>query len=112
MAIRRLRGQERTEKRTVGKMEREKRPRIKREPSSPAERKAISLPIARSNKPVSRRAKSLAVISGTSKKIITTKKSSSGIIREKTSDIFRRNVIKRPHNKMAEKADTDQFMIR
>ncbi len=112
MAVRRTRGQERTAKRTVGRIKREKRPRIKREPSSPAERKATPRPITRSNKPVSGRVKSHAIISGTSKKIITTKKTSPGIAREKTSDIFRSNVINRPVNRPIEKAESDQFMNR
>ncbi len=109
MAVRKIRGQERPEKRTVVSHEREKRPRIKRESAAAAERKSMPRPIARSNKSLPGGIKRHTGIAGTPKKIITTKKSSGGAVKEKTSDIFRRTVIKRTVNKAFERTESGQF---
>jgi 23S rRNA pseudouridine2605 synthase len=115
MAVRRERGQERSEKSRnfgIGKDGREKRPRIKREPTAPTERKARPRPLARSNKPASGGIKRHTNIPRTPKKIITTQKPGAGTVKEKTSDVFRRNVINRPVGKSPERNESDQFMSR
>lgn len=112
MAVRRERGQERLGKRTVVNREREKRPRIQKEPSTAPERKARPRPLAWSGTSVSGRTQRNTKVPGTSNKVILTKKSSAGTIKEKTSDAFRRNVIKRPDKKVIERAESDRYMNR
>ena len=111
MIIKRERGQERQEKRTVGKREPGTRPRIKKEETTLGDQ---------GRKPFSRRNDSKDLPSG--KRVGKTKvlKTASGtkpkttgsgrLLKERTSDVFRRNVIeKRPERKF-EGADSDQYL--
>ena len=109
MIIRRERGQERPDKRTVGTREPGTRPRI---------RKGESTASDQSRKPLGGRSDSRD--STTGKRVGKTKviKTTSGsrptgtgrLGKERTSDIFRRNVIeKRPERKF-EGAESDQFL--
>ena len=111
MIIRRERGQERPDKRTVGKREPGTRPRV---------RKGESIPGDQSRKPFAGRTESRELTSG--KRVGKTKviKTASGskptttgtgrFGKERTSDIFRRNVIeKRPERKF-EGAESDQYL--
>jgi len=113
MAIRRERGQERTEKRTVGKREAGTRPRIKREESAPREQNKRTFKGKRMDEqPASgkRVGKTKVIRTVSSRNIV--KVVPGRILREKTSDVFRRNVINRPVKKVIERADSDQFMSR
>ena len=111
MIIRRERGQERPDKRTVGKREPGTRPRIRKGESTPGDQ---------SRRPFSGRTDSKELTSG--KRVGKTKviKTASGsrpttsgtgrFGKERTSDIFRRNVIeKRPERKF-EGAESDQYL--
>jgi 23S rRNA pseudouridine2605 synthase len=108
MIIRRERGQERPEKRTVGNREPGTRPRVKREPA----------PADQSRRPAGSRSETRELNSG--KRLGKTKviKTASGTKptgtgrfgKERTSDVFRRNVIeKRPERKF-EGAESDQYL--
>jgi 23S rRNA pseudouridine2605 synthase len=111
MIIRRARGQERTDKRTVGNREPGTRPRVQKGESTARDqgrRPFSSRPETR--EPLSgKRVGKLKVIKTTSgSKPAPTNTNRFG--KERTSDVFRRNVIeKRPERKF-EKAESDQFM--
>ena len=111
MIIKRERGQERQEKRTVGKREPGTRPRIKKEESTLGDqgRKPFSRRNDSKDLPSGKRVgktKVLKTVSGTKPK--TT--GSGRLLKERTSDVFRRNVIeKRPERKF-EGADSDQYL--
>jgi 23S rRNA pseudouridine2605 synthase len=113
MAVRRERGQERTEKRTVGKREAGKRPRIQKDHSPTFARDEKPGP-ARGlrTKPSSGKRIGKTKVLRTATTRTLTKTTSAGPIKEKTSDIFRRNVIKRPVKKVLERSDSDQYMNR
>ena len=111
MIIRRERGQERTDKRTVEKREPGTRPRVRKGESSPGDQ---------SRRPFTGRSDSRESISG--KRVGKTKvlKTASGsrpnttgsgrFLKERTSDVFRRNVIeKRPERKF-DGSESDQFL--
>jgi len=111
MIIRRERGQERQDKRTVGKREPGTRPRVKKGDSAGSDQ---------SRKPFAGRTETRELTTG--KRVGKTKvlKTASGsrpnttggsrVLKERTSDIFRRNVIeKRPERKF-EGAESDQYL--
>jgi len=111
MIIRRERGQERPDKRTVGNREPGTRPRVKKGESSTSDQ---------GRKPYGSRPDSREVTGGKrdgKKKVLKTtsgskpnSSSSSRPFKERTSDVFRRNVIeKRPERKF-EGADSDQYV--
>jgi 23S rRNA pseudouridine2605 synthase len=108
MIIRRERGQERPEKRTVGKREPGTRPRVKKE----------SAPADQSRRPAGSRSETRELTSGKRlgktkviKTVSGTKPTGTGRFgKERTSDVFRRNVIeKRPERKF-EGAESDQYL--
>ena len=108
MIIRRERGQERPEKRTVGKREPGTRPRVKRE----------AAPADQSRRPAGSRSETRELTSGKRlgktkviKTVSGTKPTGTGRFgKERTSDVFRRNVIeKRPERKF-EGAESDQYL--
>jgi 23S rRNA pseudouridine2605 synthase len=111
MIIRRERGQERPDKRTVGKREPGTRPRIGRGESTPSDQ---------SRKPYAGRPDSRELNSG--KRVGKTKvlKTTSGtrpdktgngrLLKERTSDVFRRNVIEKRTERKFEGAESDQFL--
>ena len=111
MIIRRGRGQERAEKRTVEKREPGTRPRIKRSDNPNTDQ---------SRRPAGPRSESRELTSG--KRVGKTKviKTTSGskpnmtgsgrLLKERTSDVFRRNVIERKPVRKFEGAETDQFL--
>jgi len=111
MIIRRERGQERPDKRTVGNREPGTRPRVKKGESASSDQ---------GRKPYGSRPDSRELMGGKrdgKKKVLKTtsgskpnSSSSSRPFKERTSDVFRRNVIeKRPERKF-EGADSDQFV--
>jgi len=111
MIIRRERGQERPDKRTVGNREPGTRPRVKKGESSTSDQ---------GRKPSGSRTDSRELTGGKrdgKKKVLNTTSgsrpntsSSSRPFKERTSDVFRRNVIeKRPERKF-EGADSDQYV--
>ena len=111
MIIRRERGQERPDKRTVGNREPGTRPRVKKGESSTSDQ---------GRKPYGSRPDSRELTGGKrdgKKKVLKTtsgskpnSSSSSRPFKERTSDVFRRNVIeKRPERKF-EGADSDQYV--
>jgi len=111
MIIRRERGQERPDKRTVGNREPGTRPRVKKGESSTSDQ---------GRKPYGSRPDSREVTGGKrdgKKKVLKTTSGSkpnsstgSRPFKERTSDVFRRNVIeKRPERKF-EGADSDQYV--
>jgi len=111
MIIRRERGQERPDKRTVGNREPGTRPRVKKGESSTSDQ---------GRKPYGSRPDSRELTGGKrdgKKKVLKTTSgsrpntsSSSRPFKERTSDVFRRNVIeKRPERKF-EGADSDQYV--
>ena len=111
MIIRRERGQERPDKRTVGKREPGTRPRVKKGESTPSDQ---------SRKPFSSRTETRELISG--KRVGKTKvlKTASGsrpastatgrFGKERTSDVFRRNVIEKRTERKFEGAESDQYL--
>jgi len=111
MIIRRERGQERPDKRTVGNREPGTRPRVKKGESASSDQ---------GRKPYGSRPDSRELMGGKrdgKKKVLKTtsgskpnSSSSSRPFKERTSDVFRRNVIeKRPERKF-EGADSDQYV--
>jgi 23S rRNA pseudouridine2605 synthase len=121
MIIKRERGQERTEKRTVGKRETGTRPRVETG-TRPRIKKEDSAPRDQGRRPFSSRPEPKETVSG--KRVGKTKviKTSSGSrpasastagrngFKERTSDIFRRNVIEKRPERVIERADSDKFM--
>jgi len=111
MATRRERGQERPEKRTVGKREPGTRPRVSKEES-----KARDWNQRRSSDRNSSEAPAAGKRVGKTKVLRTAathtviREGNRGLVKERTSDVFRRNVINRPVRKVIEKAESDQFM--
>ncbi len=111
MIIRRGRGQERTDKRTVEKREPGTRPRVKKGESGPTDqgRKSFGSRVESKDPTSGKRlgkTKVLKTASGSKPQ------STSGgrFIKERTSDIFRRNVIeKRPERKF-DGAESDQYL--
>lgn len=111
MIIRRERGQERQEKRTVGKREPGTRPRIRKEESTASDQ---------GRKPYAGRTDSRELNSG--KRVGKTKvlKTASGskpnttgngrFLKERTSDVFRRNVIEKRPGRKFEGAESDQYV--
>ena len=111
MIIRRERGQERTEKRTVGKREPGTRPRV---------RKGDPTMSDQGRKPYTGRTDSRELASG--KRVGKTKvlKTASGskpnasgsgrMLKERTSDVFRRDVIGRRPGRKFEGAESDQYL--
>jgi 23S rRNA pseudouridine2605 synthase len=111
MIIRRERGQERMEKRTVGKREPGTRPRVRKGESNTGDQ---------SRRPYTGRTESGGSASG--KRIGKTKvlKTASGskinttgsgrLLKERTSDVFRRNVIDKHIERKFEGADSDKFL--
>ena len=114
MIIKRERGQERTNERTVGKREPGTRPRVKKSDSAPADQ-------GRRGRTEDRR---LETGKGDGKRIGKSKviktKSGSGIsaavgtrgFKERTSDVFRRNVIEKKGPRKFEGAESDQFLTK
>ncbi len=109
MIIRRERGQERPDKRTVGKREPGTRPRV---------RKGESAASDQGRKPYAGRTDSRELTSG--KRVGKTKviKTASGskptgtgrFGKERTSDVFRRNVIEKKSERKFEGAESDQYL--
>jgi len=129
MVIRRERGQERPEKRTVGKSASTRRPRISKNESkgekknfgsertgAPTLGKRIGK--SRPSKFAERRDSRIGRESRGVKKLTTRSgsKSTAGEVREgvreKTSDVFRRNVIQKRLRKEPERTESDQYMNR
>jgi 23S rRNA pseudouridine2605 synthase len=111
MAIRRERGQERPEKRTVVKREAGTRPRIRKEGSAREDRNERPDPHRGSSaKPASGKRVGKTKVLRTLASHTVTKAGPGRIIKEKTSDAFRRNVINRPVKKVVERAESDRFM--
>ena len=127
MVIRRERGQERPEKRTVGKSASTRRPRISKNESkgekknfgsertgAPTLGKRIGK--SRPSKFAERRDSRIGRESRGVKKLTTRSgsKSTAGEVREgvreKTSDVFRRNVIQKRLRKEPERTESDQYM--
>jgi 23S rRNA pseudouridine2605 synthase len=111
MAIRRDRGQERPEKRTVGKREPGTRPRINKE--APAPRDWNQSPESERGtfaKPASGKRIGKTKVLRTAATHTVSKAGPGRTGKEKTSDIFRRNVINRPVRKVIERAESDQYM--
>ena len=111
MIIRRERGQERPEKRTVGKREPGTRPRVKKGETTANDqgRKSFgSRPDPREATAGKRVGKTKVIKTSSGSKPSTTGSGRFG--KERTSDVFRRNVIeKRPERKF-EGSDSDQFV--
>jgi len=111
MIIRRERGQERPEKRTVGKREPGTRPRVKKGETTANDqgRKSFgSRPDPRETTAGKRVGKTKVIKTSSGSKPTTTGSGRFG--KERTSDVFRRNVIeKRPERKF-EGSDSDQFV--
>jgi 23S rRNA pseudouridine2605 synthase len=111
MIIRRERGQERPEKRTVGKREPGTRPRVKKGETTANDqgRKSFgSRPDPRETTAGKRVGKTKVIKTSSGSKPSTTGSGRFG--KERTSDVFRRNVIeKRPERKF-EGSDSDQFV--
>jgi 23S rRNA pseudouridine2605 synthase len=111
MIIRRGRGQERTDKRTVEKREPGTRPRVKKGESGPTDQGRKS-PGGRSESKDSTSGKRL----GKTKvlKTVSGSRPNSGgsgrVIKERTSDIFRRNVIERKPERKFDGAESDQYL--
>lgn len=130
--LRRERGQERPEKRTVGKSESGKRPRIQKSESKKNDRdsgmsndrssgprvgKSRTTRFSPSDNDTRAKRETGRRGNPTGAKKLTTKsgsRPSQGTpregVREKTSDIFRREVIHRKAPKEVERAESDQFM--
>jgi 23S rRNA pseudouridine2605 synthase len=126
MVLRRERGQERPEKRTVGNSQSTKRPRINKNESKGEEKNygsgrtgAVGPRIGKSrSSKFEVKDANVGRETRTVKKISTRSatKPRTGVVRpggkEKTSDIFRRNVIQRKVVKEPERAESDQYMNR
>lgn len=110
MTTRRERGQERPEKRTVGKREPGTRPRIKKEESAPRDWNERKRTDRNAETPVSGKRVGKTKVLRTAANHIVSIAGPRGIVKEKTSDIFRRTVINRPVKKVLERADSDQYM--
>jgi len=112
MAIRRDRGQERPEKRTVGKREPGTRPRIKKEESAKRDwNKKPDTERGSFEKPASGKRIGKTKVLRTAANHTVSKEGPRRIIgKEKTSDVFRRTVINRPLRKIIETAESDQYM--
>ena len=123
MASRRERGQERPEKRTVGKREPGTRPRVSKEEARERDWKGRGKETPASGK---REGKTKVLRTGIKPAVARDRMQGPGKIlrsgskpaalkegrqtKEKTSDIFRRNVIQRPVKKAFEGAESDQFL--
>jgi 23S rRNA pseudouridine2605 synthase len=120
--MKRERGQERDVKRTVEKRSPGSRPRIKKEEATHASsrskkviRTGTAYPeeIVKARKnvvipPPAPSGKRIGKSKPASAKVLTTKP--KGVIKERTSDIFRREVINKPVQKRFETTDTDSFL--
>jgi 23S rRNA pseudouridine2605 synthase len=113
MAVRRERGQERPEKPTVVNRGREKRPRIQKEKSSTFDRNEKPGPgrELRTKPSVGKRIGKTKILRTTATRT-STRANPAGTTKEKTSDIFRRKVIKRPVKKVIERSESDQYLNR
>jgi 23S rRNA pseudouridine2605 synthase len=113
MIIKRERGQERTTSRTVGKREPGTRPRVSKGDSAPTDqgRRPYS-PRPERGEPVSgKRIGKTKVIKTTSgsRPASASSVGRSGF-KERTSDVFRRDVIQKKAPKVIERAESDQFL--
>ena len=112
MAIRRG-GQERPEKRTVGKREPGTRPRVSKEESKARdwnERRHSDRNTPASPASGKRVGKTKVLRTAATHTVI--REGNRGLVKERTSDVFRRNVIQRRPAKEVEKADSDQYLNR
>lgn len=111
MIIRRGRGQERTDKRTVEKREPGTRPRVKKGESGPTDqgRKSFGSRVESKDPTSGKRLGKTKVL-----KTVSGSRPNSGgggrIIKERTSDIFRRNVIEKKPERKFDGAESDQYL--
>jgi 23S rRNA pseudouridine2605 synthase len=111
MIIRRERGQERAEKRTVGKREPGTRPRIRKTEPNPADqgrRTYQGRPNSGELTSGKRVGKTKVLKTASGSKPITT--GGGRILKERTSDVFRRNVIGKRVERKFEGAESDQYL--
>ncbi|MEI6139341.1 MAG: pseudouridine synthase [Mariniphaga sp.] len=113
MIIKRERGQERTTSRTVGKREPGTRPRVSKRDSTPTDqgRRPYS-PRPERGEPVSgkRIGKTKVIKTSSGSRPASASTAGRSGFKERTSDVFRRDVIQKRAPKIIERAESDQFL--